>query len=307
MELKNFTLLFVEDDPTTQMMMKDLLGEEVRDFYQANNGKEGLELFREKLPDIVITDISMPIMDGLEMAEAIKKIDSSVPIIIMSAFDDKEILFKAIEIGIDGFLPKPIDISQLFRLCKKVADNLGKIRLAETMLRYKMKELEDRANYDRITRLANRHNFEQALNESVEACERFHHWMGLILIDLDNFKAINDSFGHPAGDEVLRTLSRRIQEVVPDRNKVFRIGGDEFAVILTPLLSIQTLENLAKRLAQICSFNLKEQDRIIPVQCSVGACSYPTLSHNRKELLSHADQALYRAKEGGKGVYRICR
>lgn len=307
MELKNFTLIFVEDDPTTQAMIEEILGEEVREFYRASDGKEGLRLFKQKRPDIVVTDINMPELDGLRMAEAIKKIDDSVPVLIMSAFDQRDILLKAIEIGIDAFLPKPIDINQLIRQCEKVATNLAKIRLAEATLRSRMQELEDRANYDRITRLANRHNFEQTLDKTIEKCDRTRQSLGLILIDLDNFKTINDTFGHPIGDEVLRTLAARIEKSLPEKSRsVFRIGGDEFAVLLYPLSSEQTLKNIATELAKVCSFTLKKREERIPVQCSVGACSYPDPSRNRSDLLIRADQALYRAKKAGKGVYQIC-
>jgi YesN/AraC family two-component response regulator len=113
MSTSNYTLLYVEDDEQAQEQMKALLEDSVQELYQAYNGEEGLAIFKDKNPDIVITDISMPVMDGIEMSEAIKKIDSKKQIIMISAFEDRSYLERAIKIKVDYFISKPIDFDIL--------------------------------------------------------------------------------------------------------------------------------------------------------------------------------------------------
>jgi len=305
--LKDLTLLFVEDDPTTRTMIKEILGERVKAFFSAESAEEGWELFEKEHPDLVLTDVRLPGMDGLTMAARMKESDPGLPVIVMSAFDQRETLLRAIEVGIDGFLPKPIDIAQLFRQCEKTASQLQKIRFAEKEQYARLQELERKAHHDTVTRLPNRHRFEEDLDRTIEESAQEGKSAGLFLIDLDDFKQINDRYGHPAGDEALRILAGRINSTVKERGILYRIGGDEFALLTEKLSSSAELLPLADALQKLSSFTLRFDNQPIEIQCSIGVCSYPDAASNRLELLRKADQALYRAKEEGKGVYRICR
>jgi DNA-binding response OmpR family regulator len=111
--MTNFTLLYVEDDTDAQEKMKMMLEDSVKELYQAHDGAEGFSIFMEKKPDVILTDINMPILNGLSMVEKIKDVDSTVPVIVMSAFDNRESLLRAINIGVDYFIPKPIDMDIL--------------------------------------------------------------------------------------------------------------------------------------------------------------------------------------------------
>ncbi len=125
MSLANFTLLYVEDNTDMQDSMKSFLEDEVKEFYQALNGEEGLALYNEKKPDIILSDINMPKMSGLEMSEAIKKLNENQPIILLSAFEETEILKEAINIGINNFIVKPIqDIRKLLAMLEKISFQL---------------------------------------------------------------------------------------------------------------------------------------------------------------------------------------
>jgi len=125
MLLKNFTLLYVEDDTNMQNNMLSFFGDKVKEFYQAVNGKDGLQIYTDKHPDIILTDISMPIMSGLEMSQIIRSSDAEKPILLFSAFESIEFLKHAINIGINGFISKPIkDIKQLLDLLETQALNL---------------------------------------------------------------------------------------------------------------------------------------------------------------------------------------
>jgi DNA-binding response OmpR family regulator len=124
--LKNLTILFVEDEENIRKGLNSAIGDEFKDFILARDGSDGLKKFQKYKPDIVITDILMPIMDGLEMSKEIKKISTNIPIVILSAFDEKERLLKAIDIGIDKYLIKPIDAQDLM----DALDYIGKDLLA---------------------------------------------------------------------------------------------------------------------------------------------------------------------------------
>ncbi|MBE9525508.1 MAG: diguanylate cyclase [Proteobacteria bacterium] len=125
MLLQNFTLLYVEDDEDMQTYMNSLLCDEVKQLYQAIDGEEGLQLYKDKKPDIILSDISMPKMSGLKMSQAIKELDKHQPILLLSAFEEVESLKEAINIGINGFIAKPIvDINKLLDMLEDIASAL---------------------------------------------------------------------------------------------------------------------------------------------------------------------------------------
>ena len=125
MILENSTLLYVEDNEDMQSYMKSFLEDEVKELYQAYNGEEGLTIYKDKNPDIILSDISMPKMDGLVMTKLIKEIDNSQPIVILSAFQDAETLNSAVNAEVDGFISKPIeDVKKLLHTLEKIASSL---------------------------------------------------------------------------------------------------------------------------------------------------------------------------------------
>ncbi|MEA3354044.1 MAG: hybrid sensor histidine kinase/response regulator [Campylobacterota bacterium] len=120
--LSNMTLLYVEDEEIIIEEMEDILKESVKDLYIARNGQEGLELYKKHNPDMILTDVKMPLMNGLDMAKQIKDSNSDIPIILLTAFNDMELLIKSIDIGIDKYINKPIeDIAKLFAILEEVA------------------------------------------------------------------------------------------------------------------------------------------------------------------------------------------
>jgi len=122
--MKNFTILYVEDDIDTQELLSLRFKDEVKEFYQAYNGKEGLEMFRKYKPDIILTDLNMPVSNGLEMAQKIKDLNQNQTIFILAAFDNKQALSDAISLGIKYFIPKPIDIDNLILKLKQISKTL---------------------------------------------------------------------------------------------------------------------------------------------------------------------------------------
>ncbi|WP_294957393.1 diguanylate cyclase [Sulfurovum sp.] len=309
MALENFTLLYVEDDPQTQETMGNILEAETKVLYQACNGKEGLALYREKQPDIVLSDINMPEMDGLEMAAAIREIDPLQPIIITSAFNDRETLLKAVNLGIDGFVTKPVDLNLLLEKLERVAQNLqNRIdaeRAREEAFVQKEKALYEMAHYDALTGIPNRSLFSRKLDAALQHSIEEENSMALLFIDLDNFKSINDNYGHQAGDAVLKEVVKNIKNTIRKSDFIARIGGDEFAIVIENIMGKECLGILAGKIIQAVQIPVYYQAETLSISCSIGITIYaPDDNTKNKDALVHnADLAMYEAKKRGKAQF----
>jgi len=309
MLLKSFTLLFVEDDPQTQELMKALLEEDVKIFYQAYNGKEGLAIYREKKPDIIITDINMPILSGMEMADKIKEIDKTQSILMMSALDNRETLLNAINIGIDGFVVKPVDMEQLNSKLSEVAQNLqnridaenSRLKVMKEKQKEEMQGLYNLAHYDVLTNIPNRHLFNEKLDLAIVNSEQNN--MALFFIDLDNFKIVNDSYGHKAGDYTLVTIVNNIKKVIRNTDTFARIGGDEFALLVEDVIGRESLEKLAEKIIEAVSVPFYFDEQKINISCSIGISQYKQDADSKEELIHFADLAMYNTKSTGKSNF----
>lgn len=295
--LENFTLLFVEDNQDLQSVMEIVLKDSIKELYQAKNGQEGLDIYKEKRPDIVIADINMPVMDGLSMAKEIKKIDKCQPVIILSAFDDKQTLLEAVNTGVDSFIPKPMDTNFLFEKLYAVAKTLQDRRDAEKARNEELKKLHALAHYDTLTEIPNRLSFDISLNKAIERAKRRRGDVALFFIDLDNFKDINDAYGHAAGDIVLKSVANHIKKIIRTEDTVARIGGDEFALIVESCTNDEYVEILAKRIIGAISEEIETPNSKIKVSCSIGISRFPNDAKTKEELIDMSDKAMYAAKK----------
>jgi len=296
---ENFTLLYVEDNIEAQERMKMILEDDFKEFYQAYNGKDGLEMYKEKKPDIIISDIDMPVLDGLSMSQKIKDIDKYQIIIILSAFNNREILLNAINIGIDYFIPKPVNIDILNDKLNIISLNLqNKIDLERSRKR-EIDVLYNLAHFDSLTKVPNRFLFELRLEEAISRATRKKTSFAVFFIDLDYFKNINDTYGHRAGDEVLKAVTNNIKKVIRKEDVLARIGGDEFALIAEDFEDKSYIDILEKK---ICSVSpcIKVNDTNICVSYSIGISIFPQDAISKKELLHLADTKMYEVKRSRK-------
>ena len=296
MILENFTLLYVEDDYNAQEQMKFILEEETKELYQAYDGEEGLEMYKKHSPDIVLTDINMPVMDGLMMTQKIKEIDKDQPIIILSAFDDRETLLRAIQVGIESFVPKPVDVELLLEKLEKAAQNLQNKLDAEELRERKLKELYTLAHYDNLTNIPNRYLFNIKFDEAISRANRRDSAFTLLFVDLDNFKQINDTYGHAAGDAVLQSVANNIKSVIRLEDTLARISGDEFALIIEDEDNTDYIRNLSQKIQEAVSQPIEFQNKTLRITCSIGSSRYPHDSTSKDELLHLADIAMYKFK-----------
>ena len=188
---------------------------------------------------------------------------------------------------------------------RRVAERTEELEAANARLRENERQLQALAHTDALTGLANRLLFNARLQQSMQHARRNHGRIALLLVDLDHFKAVNDSYGHAIGDEVLRAAADRFRSTVREVDTVARLGGDEFAIVLSGLGSGADAEHMAQKLVT----NLGEPMRVLgmplEVGVSIGVALFSSGDLSPAELLRRADQAMYAAKDAGRGCYRV--
>ena len=409
------TILFVEDEPEVRFELKRFLQRYSSDIFIATNGEEGIELFIKNNPDIVISDIKMPKMNGIDMAKEIKKLSSEQTIIFTTAHSDNNYFLEAIEMQVDGYILKPVDLGILKkkidditknmelerqkRLYESIVDDIAQMQ--DTMLavydekgtplfynkkllnflgytslqmflkkyeslsqRFEEKEgcyysknsdmqwieeiqgvvsdkrivsiqgidrteekfflislsdkiqsrnmivtfseitslMKQKSQYkheaytDELTQIDNRASFNILFDKAIEENKNSQSYLGMILLDIDNFKQINDRYGHTVGDTILKCFATLILENIREIDSFSRWGGEEFVLLLPDT----TLKN-TKKIAEHLRLLIEKYDFGIDkkLTCSFGV----TIGNNEdtsKSLFERADKALYQAKNSGR-------
>jgi diguanylate cyclase (GGDEF)-like protein len=285
----NFSVLVVDDEPDKRTLLKIALqsaGYEVR---TANDGEEGLAAVDSYQPDLIITDVMMPKLDGYELARRVRANPQTkfIPIIIQSAArGDAQDLRRGAEVGALGFITDPTDLDLLLARTRTLLDFKGYLDTCE-----------EAAFTDHLTGLANRRRFERQLEREVTRTLRYGRPFCLLLLDIDHFKNVNDTHGHEAGDEAILYLSKTLQAETRGIDMAARIGGEEFAVIL-PETDFEAGAEVAERLCR----GIKETK--IPtagsITASFGIAEFPLCATTGRELVAVADAAMYEAKRQGR-------
>jgi len=298
-KLKDFTILYVEDDANTRESISMILKPLFKEVYIAKDGIEGLELYKNN-PDIVLTDIKMPNMDGIEMSRKIKQKNPEQIILFFTAFDDKSYFLDAIDIGINGYVFKPLDESLFFHTLIESANKVS--------LQKKKKELQNKlehlASYDALTNLLNRRVFVEILEKLMHRSDRTNEKIALLFIDVDDFKKVNDTYGHKAGDIVLKNIATTLTNIAREEDIVSRISGDEFAMILWGLKNEDDIYVILNRILNEIKKDIIYENNKIKISLSIGITLYPQDKQiGATALLRQADNAMYKSKKSGKGKY----
>jgi len=284
-----FNVLVVDDDPDKAYLLEFALQMAGYDVRVASDGEQGLAAVELYQPDLVIADVMMPHLDGYELARRIRENPKTrfIPVILQTAGrSEQQDLRRGSEVGALGYITDPTDLDLL-------------LARARTLLDFKsyLDSCEEAAFTDHLTGLPNRRRFERQLEREVARTLRYGHPFSLLMIDLDNFKLVNDTHGHETGDQVLVRSARILQQGTRGIDLAARIGGEEFGVILTETQLAGALE-VAERL------RLAIKAMHIPIvgviTASFGVAECPSTAQSSRDLLTTADAALYAAKRNGR-------
>lgn len=297
--INDFSILYIEDDRLTQKIIVNVLGKHFSEIFVASDGVEGIKLYHEKNPDIILSDISMPNLNGIEMTQEIKRHNPKQKVALFTGYNDVNNLNKAINIGVDKYILKPLDTKQMFTALGDIVESL---KIEEEQEEYKEK-LEFVAQHDELTGLLNRLQFFFLLEKLRHRSDRENKTVAILALDLNKFKPINDTYGHEAGDLVLKKVARDLLNSARKDDIVARFGGDEFAVAIGFLKEKNKILRFIERLDK----NLKEpivyvdDDAIehgIDITCSIGITfhSPSDILLDLEALMRQADRAMYTAK-----------
>ncbi|MCZ6780000.1 MAG: diguanylate cyclase [Acidobacteria bacterium] len=297
------TILIVDDAISSRKEIKRILEDAgvFTRFFEAENGAAGLQVLKEvgEGIDVVLCDRIMPRMDGHKFLESVRQdaLLSHLPVVILSEETKLKDIVKAFELGAYDFISKPI-LPPI--LCARLKAILHTKQLQD-QLKLQKQLMEKLATTDPLAQVPNVRFFQRRLEDEVRRTFRYKSPLNLVMIDIDHFKQINDTYGHPRGDTVIKELAANLQEAMRSVDLVARYGGEEFVVLL-PQTDRQGAALVAERVrerAEKHRFPGLPED--VHVTISVGVAHYDGQNEMRgQDLVDEADQALYEAKKKGR-------
>ena len=281
-------VLIVEDDRGSRFALRETLMGEGYQVVEASDGQRALEICRMKAPDLVLMDCMMPVMDGFQSCAAIRALPdcTSIPILMITGLNDEQSVDRAFASGATDYVSKPIN----FGVLRHRVERLLEASKAEAHVR-------QLAFVDSLTGLPNRTMFNEHLQQMVDQNRDQETQFALLFLDLDNFKIVNDSLGHEAGDLLLKYFSERISNCVRKGDMVSRFGGDEFCVLLDRIKSYDVVTAIAEKLHDHLSRPFVFMGREMLLTSSIGIAVFPDHGQDPGDLLKAADIAMYRAKD----------
>ncbi|HMV31093.1 MAG TPA: EAL domain-containing protein [Gemmatimonadales bacterium] len=291
------TVLLVEDNPGDA----DLAVEYLREEYDATQVvhltrlEAAIEWLHNASVEAVISDLSLPDARGFDAVTRLCAAAPGVPVLVLSGLADEDLGQLVIQLGAQDFLVKgTINADILLRALRHARERKrGEQRLLEL------------AQHDPLTGLVNRAAFRDRVTVACTRARRGGHRFGVMFIDLDRFKEVNDSLGHEAGDALLQEIGRRVEAAVRDYDTVARLGGDEFAVLVEDIESEVRVTELARRILDAFALPVRHEGRDIAVTGSVGIAVHPDAGRTTTDLLRAADEAMYLAKQSGRNRMQV--
>ncbi len=282
------SILIVDDDDTIRYLMKEFMETVGYQAETAAEAQEALRLLEERIFEVVVTDIMMPGMDGLELTEVIKeRFDTEV--IVMTGYSGDYSYEEAVDKGASDFVFKPVRFEELLLRIKRV--------LRERHLR---KELQKLAITDGLTKLFNSRHFYNQLEMEVERTRRHDHPLSLLLMDIDHFKQYNDLYGHLEGDKVLAKLGKTVQYSLRRTDSAYRYGGEEFTIILPETTAKEAVPVAVRIKKQISARTFyPENGGAITITVSLGISQYQ-IGEKLSDFVKRADKAMFLSKQKGR-------
>ena len=282
-------LLYVEDDLLARKGMLNLLNSFFKDITVAVNGEDGLEKFKSNTYDLIISDINMPKMSGLDMIKIIREDNLSIPVLLLSAHDESSFFLDAIKLDVDGYILKPIEYKQLLNATSKIVRKINLLALEshykntlEAEVKSRNSEILYKLNHDPLTKLLSRHAFFrniEGLSSSV-----------ILLIDIDKFNVINEVYGTDIGSKVLQKFANYLQHHTDETCLVHRLSADEFALVDTAkYIDTDKYELLIERLFKnLDNLKIQVDEHAITIDITIGLSAGKGSYENAKIALDYA-------------------
>lgn len=317
-------ILIVDDHAPNRLALRRLLAKSGAELVEADSGNEALAACLDHRFALILLDVNMPEMDGFEVAELLGEDEGSkdTPIIFISAAYDDMNRLRGYGSGAVDYIAKPVNETilkskvgvflELYRRKTELQEALEKLSQharaleKEIALRRETEKLAwHRASHDTLTDLPNRMLFMDRLDSAIERSRRHQRRFGLAYIDIDGFKPVNDTHGHPVGDELLQAIADRLRALLRTEDTVARLGGDEFAVILE---SLAEGEVAGLKVCEVIGHDLRRPYLLataggpvtVTIGASIGLAMFPPHGDSREQLIRAADDAMYAAKRGGR-------
>ena len=289
------SLLIVEDDPAIRNSIHEFIGMAGYKSFETSSAEEALEILKTNTIHLVITDIRLPGMNGLELTDLIKN-SYDTDVIVMTAYIGDYSYEEAISKGASDFVSKPIRFEELLLRLRRVLRERNITKERALMLA----RLQDLAITDGLTKLYNSRYFYKQLDSEVNRAKRYNHPLTLLFMDIDYFKRYNDTYGHLEGDKVLVSIGKIIKSCLRKMDTAYRYGGEEFTVIL-PETNRGEVMTVAKRIKDAME-NEKfspQSEKSISITISIGATEYCP-GERISALVQRADKAMYLSKQRGR-------
>jgi diguanylate cyclase (GGDEF)-like protein len=335
-------LLIVDDISDNRTILTRRFQRRGFDVVEAECGLTAIELIHKESFDLVLLDVMMPGMDGIETLKRIRSQNSAsaLPVIMVTAKSESTNIVDALELGANDYVTKPVDFAVALarvntqisrkRAVERVAlanEELRKVnedlerrveertsRLIDANQRLKV-EIADReesqarsqylAYHDSLTGLGNRLLFKEQLEEALKDVSVASHPLAVLFLDLDGFKAVNDTLGHSIGDLLLKSVATKLRDILPRTDRIARLGGDEFAILQISAAQPGSSIALAEKIIEVVGQPNSIDGHDVTVGASVGIAVARPGDMNTENFLKSADLAMYSAKSDGRGTYRM--
>jgi diguanylate cyclase (GGDEF)-like protein len=335
-------LLIVDDIGDNRTILKRRFERRGFEVSEADSGLAAIELIENGRFDLVLLDVMMPGIDGIETLGRIRanKSASELPVIMVTAKSESGNIVEALEHGANDYITKPVDFAvalarvnaqidrkraeqqvataneQLLKanedLERRVDERTRRLVDATQRLKEEIadrEELQARSQYlafhDSLTGLGNRVLFKEQLDEALKDVSGTPHPLAVLFLDLDGFKAVNDTLGHSVGDLLLKTIAGELRDLLPPTDRIARLGGDEFAILQVSSPQPESSISLAERIVDVVGLTRSVDGHEVTVGASVGIAIASPGEINTENFLKSADLAMYSAKSEGRGTYRV--
>jgi diguanylate cyclase (GGDEF)-like protein len=287
-------ILIVEDDTAVRKLMYEFLARSGYEALTASSAEEAEDLLKKEEIHIILTDVRLPGTDGITFTKNVKQ-QYNLDVIIITGYSSEYFYEDAINNGASDLIFKPLRLNELMLRINRVIRERSLINDRDQMI----ERLKKQSIRDPLTELYNSRHFYAQLEDEIQRSDRYVHPLSLIFIDIDSFKAVNDTYGHMIGDQALLLIARKMKTSLRSQDTAYRFAGDEFTIIL-PETTADNAKFVADRIkAEMAKESLVIHDKkITKITLSIGIAEYQR-NENKEQFVHRADVTMYEAKKRG--------